>query len=519
MGWSVPFRVAINSGSYAPRYLLEWVQVPAGTLRVFGGNVRLSSFPAPGYQQKIREQGLSVSGGTLSLRDWSCSPLMFSVGVLGEELDDLRQHLQRGQAVVLKMGFSDDPNEFESVALGTVYGLSRSGSGWEIRCRGLEGSLTSRITTEAGKQALGYDLGSDVLSTAIGSSDTTIDVPDASVFRFDGVKGAVLITANDSTTYYATFTGTSSGTGAGGSDQLTGVVLGFGGTTWSATSSGNAIAEVMFTQAHPLEIAARILASTGAGTNGIHDVLPASWGFGIPEEHIADRDIESFRLLSQPTSGADNWAWLKPSAIEDPQTELAQFLNPCGYFLTQHRGRLTARCVVRTGIQNTPGNFILTDAACMPGALGYEAWNPDTPTEYERCRILYTDGTTAGTSAASDLDHIPSRGINTHTMGGVWSGTANAAAIVADLVTRLKDWDQRTAEVLSLRLHGWGAALGSPGDVVTVDLSVLTSRLGGAYNQRAGLLLRCAPDWFGSSTYVEIAVLPADEVVPWRPAG
>lgn len=520
MSWSQDFKETLARGRYEPRYLLEWVGIPQGATRVFGGNIRLSSFQTAGYDAIISRVDSGVSGGVLSLRDWGCNPLVFEVGIVGDSARgrDIRRIIQRGQAVRLLVGFSDDPSTFQQVAVGTVYGLSLSGAGWVIRCKGLEGSLSSRIAITATEQALGWDLGNDTLSSGVANPTSTIDVPDASIFRLDdSTIGAVLITANNASTYYCTFTGTSAGTGAGGSDQLTGVTVGAFGTSHSATSAGNAIAEVMLAVGHPLEIAAKILTSTGSGSNGVYDTLPESWGLGIPADCVDLRDIVSFRDLTQPSSGADDWRWVQPSAVADPGSSLAAFLNPCGYFLTQHQGRVTARAALEPWLDTVPGHITITDAMIVPGSLRYDAWDPDSPVEYEKCRILYTDGTTGGTSAASDLDHIPGRGTNEHTAGGLWSTSTNAAAIVSELISRLKHWDQRTAEVLSFELIGWWPGLTSPGSTVGLDLTVISSRTGGNFNTRGGLVLRCSPDWFGSSTPIEVAILPADEVVPWRP--
>ena len=510
MSWSAEFKATLAGGRLEPRYLLEWVQVPHGATRVFGGNVRLSSFPVQGYENIINTDGSSFSGGTLSLRDWSCQPLSFSIGILGDGERDIRVVAQRGQVVVLKVGFSNDPATFEPVALGTIYGLSRQGSGWVLRCKGLEGSFGSRITIEAGEQSIGHDLASTTVNDTggVGSGEADITLTDASNFRTDGQGvGVVQFTADNGSTYLSTYTGVTSNT-------LNGCTHGVMGTTWSATADGNAVAEVMYTSAHPVDILARIITSTGLGSNGPHDILPASWGLGIPYEHLNDRDINTFKNLTQPTSGSAAQHWVQAAEIENPQSAMASWANTMGYFLTQHQGQITARGALLPWDNHSPNHYSLTDGM-IERIGGYDAWDPDSPIEYSRCRILYSDGNTQGTSAASDLDHIPARDIKAHT-SATWSTSTNALAINTELLTRLKQWDQRTAEVITLTLHGWWPGLASPGSTLDVDLTVLTSRTGHTFRGQGGLLTRCAVNWFGSTTDVEIAVLPADEVVPWR---
>ena len=147
---------------------------------------------------------------------------------------------------------------------------------------------------------------------------------------------------------------------------------------------------------------------------------------------------------------------------------------------------------------------------------GYETWDPDQPVEYQVCRITDASGTPEN-SAASALDHLPAIGTYEHTPGGIYSTTPNRTAIVAELVSTLKHWDQRVPEWLSLTLRGrWWAHL-TPGDSVPLRLSFLTSRTGGAFP--AALVIRASCDWFGEHavTRVELLILPADESVPWRP--
>ena len=509
VSWRNGFKQALFTGRIEPRYLLEWVQIPFGTLRVFGGNVRLSSFEiGPGYQPIIDRSASSFSGGVLSIRDWSCSPLMFDVGILGDNTYDVRTIAQRGQGVVLKMGFSDDPADFEAVAVGTIVGLSRRGSGWVIRCKGLEGSLGSRITTEPGEQTLGWDLATETAASYDDGGTLTVAISTAA-FRTDGQgTGCVKLTDDAGEDYYVLYTGTTATT-------FTGCTTGHFGTVFDTTNNSTSVTEVMYTSAHPTVILARILTSTGNANNGPDDILPESWGLGIPAEHLADRDIDTFRLLLQPTSGSALWHWVQPEEIENPQSAIATWANGAGYFLTQHQGEITARGALTPWTQNSPDHYTLTDAM-IASIDGYDAWDPDSPIEYSRARALYADGTTANTTATSALDHIPAQDLKTHTMGGVWADTTNEAAIVTELIGRIKHWDQRTPEILTLTLRGLWPGLAAPGSTISLAITVLTSRTSFDFRGQGGLLVRTSADFFGMSTDVEIAVLPADETVPWR---
>lgn len=523
MTWNTQFVTELARNRYAARYILRKVPIPAHESRPFGGILDLSSFTAQGrFRPILSVHDSSFSGGVLSVRDWSCTPLSFSVGIMGNAIGsrDLRKVIQRGQGVVLEVGFTDDPADFVPVAIGTVVGLSRSSSGWSLRCKGLEGSLSSRIVQGSTKTSIGWDLATATSTGSIAQSDTTITVGagEANGFRTDGQGlGVVQITANDGSLYYATYTGTSGG------NTFTGVTIGSGGSPIFGTShstttlagGGGAVTEVMYTSAHPCKVIERILTSTGTGTNGDADILPESWGFGIPAEHVDSRDINFYANLLKP-SGTGAWHWVQPAELETPQAAMNQWMNDAGFFLTQHRGSLTCRGVPTIWEDNTPGNLTITDAMIVPNSIRYETWNPDTPIEYARTRILYADETTASTSAASEIDHGPGHDLIAHTLGGVWGDSSNATAIANEIGGRLKYYDQRTAEILSFDLIGWWPGAASIGDTVNLEIGFMASRLGESYRGRKGLVLRCAPDWFGSATQVEIAVLPEDDNMPWR---
>ena len=501
--WGNDFKAELSKGRREPRFLLMHVGIPSNVLRPYGNGPRLSSFPLPGWDPIIRASGSSVSGGLLSVRDWTCTPLTFTVGITDGAVRDLRTHLQRNQAVALKVGWGNDPTEFTTVALGTIDGVSLTSAGWVIRCKGLEGALLTRFTSTAGEQALGYDLVSTTTDGSVTNGAATIDVDDATGLETAGV---VQITANDGTTYLVSYTGISTNT-------LTGCTTPAFGTTWSATGSGRDVDERMYTNAHPLAVAARVLASTGNATNGVYDTLPASWGLGIPHGHLAERDIDRHITLRQPSSGADDWQWIQ-AATNNVQSTLSAWLAGGGYYLTQTQGALTARGGVLPWETTAGAGVVLRDRDVV-SIDGYETWDPDQPVEYRFCRITDASGTNEN-SAVSPLDHLPAIGTNTHSPGGIYSTTPNRSAIIAELIATLKWWDLRTPEWLSLTLLGrwWGHL--TPGDGLILDLSMLTSRTGGRFSP--ALVTRAAVDWFGREavTRVELLILPQDESTTWR---
>lgn len=73
-----------------------------------------------------------------------------------------------------------------------------------------------------------------------------------------------------------------------------------------------------WTSDHPIDIALQIITSTGAGTNGPYDTLPARWGMGVPVtyldleeiERVRDREIPWLRVAGVVTEPVDLREWL-----------------------------------------------------------------------------------------------------------------------------------------------------------------------------------------------------------------
>ena len=523
MGWSTDFRIALNQPEIYPRYLIERVSVPSSHLRTFGGNLRLSSFPAgPGYNPIITLNS-TFQGGRLTPRSWTSQPGSFTLGLEGATAFDARRLAQRGQFIVLKVGVEFQGTYlYEPVLLAQLTGINYQRGQWTLTARGMEGALNSRLTYDAGESLLCHDLAATVVDSNYTATDANIVVTATlNNWRSDGNGLAVMkVTPTSGSPFYITYDpATVTGTGP---YTVPVVTAGAFGTTDADAAAGNAVTEVAYTKGHPLRIAKRILVATGTGNNGPDDILPESWGFGIAEEHIDERDIAEHVASTQPASGSDNHVLLIDDEVADGQAFLNSWLNGAGYYLTQIQGQLTGRAALVPWLNTI--SFDITDddieRAGNVAQLSYQQWANDSAnsTEYARCRVLYADtGAGAGASAVAVVDHHPAQGNNDHTPGGLYSDNANGTAIAAELVTRLKEWDQRTPEIIRCTLIGLRAALLAPGDSVRFSTSLIISRDGEAFDRRPATVLRASPNWFGSTVEVELALLPDDEsAIPWR---
>jgi hypothetical protein len=94
--------------------------------------------------------------------------------------------------------------------------------------------------------------------------------------------------------------------------------------------------------AHPVDIALRVLLSTGTGSNGVYDVLPARHGLGIPQALV---DVGTFVAVKADLSSTDLFYFAIDQAESDAKAWLeAQIFKPCNaYQVTRADGRLSMK--------------------------------------------------------------------------------------------------------------------------------------------------------------------------------
>jgi len=499
MSWSIAFRERLAAGDVQPFYLLESVAVPSGA-DAFGGFLRLSSFAVPGYEPILAMPGSTVSFGELRIRTWNASQMSWSIGIMGDAAA-VRAETRRGQVVILRVGFSRDLAEFETVAVGTVYNVERKGGAWSIVVRDLGGALIGRISDDPDKRRLFNDLGSTLVLGAFTPGDPNLEVGDTSGFRTDGGSvGVVRVVDDADNEFFLKYTGLDVGP-----PRFLAVSPAFG-TSAGVTSSGNAVTEVAFINGQPIEIARKILLSTGTGTNGADDVLPESWGYGIPESLVAVSDMTSYVQEVQPAAGSDSQEFVATEPATNGKQLLDGFLNPAGYFLSQHQGQITCRAALRPDHNRSPAHIVITDTD-VASIEHYPAYDQASPVEYILSTVVNAEEAALELSS-SFIEALPVQNEIQHTLPGLYANNVNHTAIVAEHSERLARWDHKTPERMVLRLIGWKAARVSLGDTVEFHTDVMTDREGRAFAGRKGLIIQAGASWFGSSSRLVVLFLP-----------
>jgi hypothetical protein len=492
--WSDAFLDSLQ-GDFAPIFLLESVQVGDFS---GGRDLRISSHYVSGYEEAIDPPRCSISHGELQVPSWTRTGTAVTIA----STKDLRRQVRPGQVVRLRIGFrSWSPGEYETVFLGAVRGLRWSAGRWSLSLVDLAYSLQSRFVSQTADPRLFASLDeSATVSSAYTASDTTINVdstagfvlPDSDPFLLlvtpDGGEDPFFVTATAKTG--TTFTGCSPG-------QL--------GTTAVSCGTSTTITPCAYTETHPLNAVRRILVSTGtAGANGSRDVLPASWGYGLPAELVDGEDIVSHVLASSPATGANDWVFLATEPADDGQSAIGEFLRPGGFFLGEHQGRITARAVIDPSTVTPPHSWNLRDGTVE----SYDAWDPAV-IESRTIQMAMAGGGTWGTSATEQLDTRPCREKLVIDQPSIYT---NETAWGSSIDDRLRPYLLRRGERLTMRSAGLRLAPAAIGDCLRLTTDQVTSRYdveGNGFNERRTLIIGGGPDWFrGECRFTILSTVP-----------
>ena len=191
------------------------------------------------------------------------------------------------------------------------------------RFKDLLSALQTSLDTRAGTVfsdtdpphfSLFYEVGRTTTSTSsFGTSDTTLNLTDASFFKKAGSKGIARIT-NGSVDFYVFWTGSTSTT-------LTGCTTAtYNNKSRDVAGSGSTVRYCAWLQGEPYEILASILTSTGTGNNGEFDVYPVEWSIGgkIDKQIFDVSDAKRASKEITRSTGADYDIGLSLIHISEP---------------------------------------------------------------------------------------------------------------------------------------------------------------------------------------------------------
>ena len=321
--------------------------------------------------------------------------------------------------------------------------------------------------------------------------------------RQTGQPGAVLVTPiSGAEPFILTFTGLSGSTVTGVSDAH-----GWGPAS-SVAAANSTVQEVAWMVGHPMRVAARILASTGTGANGVYDVYPAAWGLGVPERYIDTADLGAWVLRTNPSSGTHSVRLVSTTAQPQGGSWLEGRLSAYGMWLTMRQGEITARGCVDYGATRPPIVMTLDRSNILRGNPSRSIYHSGSAVEYARTRTSW--GTVTPSSRQSTLTipaTVPALGSFVTDFGDELY--QNTTAIADRLNQRLGYWNEQVPEAVQLVCRLDAAQL-CPGDWVLIDHPGLWGPGRLTASRRPAMVGDMSVDWSAGQVTVTAYTAPTE---------
>lgn len=278
------------------------------------------------------------------------------------------------------------------------------------------------------------------------------------------------------------------------------------GTTAVNCLNADEVQLVRVVQGHPVECALKVLQSTGAGTNGPWDLLPADYGLALGRDVVDDTESRRAIVQSQPASGAGLFE------IEVPDTEeithvgdwMRAWLAPFGAFITVRHGSIVVR-VLRDPVK-VGGHTVLSlddgDVVEMSGDLDADSYSAAYPeVVYNAAGVVIRSEESAGVVDGESALTVSVEHLYT-----------NRAAVLTEVSRRTSVYYHRVPSALRLRCVGLRAAQLAPGDLVYLSSrwsSLIPDASGRTTTDYRGcVVVSVAPEWTGAACEIELLHYP-----------
>lgn len=516
MGWSSSFIAAISGQRPLLGFRLYAWQVldpPEGYL--FAGLQPLATSDAVGGGVPII-LGVGTSGDEMDPYDVGRSSLgEWEILVAAEDWGDVSP-IGPGELAALEAVDLTNTATRETIQLGIVHDVETvTPTVYRIRIRSALSILGSRYTTTAELLAV---LGDQATTTKVDPAwtpgDATLPTADNTDFRSEtGEEGMIKVTPADGNTagtepFYLRWSSLGSG---GGPSWWFVLPTGLGALDTTAieldAGLGHAVKEVLFVEDHPLRVALKMLASTGDGSNGPYDTLPASWGFGLPEWAFDAADTEYWAAQSSPATGSDKWQIWTDTQQANPGEWLITALASGGWWLTMRQGRITGRAVVPVADRPELADLEITDDDLIEW-IEVSPYDSGSTVGAKQARAI---GPTATGTLAEDITRLPAEQYADFDVA--LYAHANEAEWVDEIADRLGPWRLRQSERRTGRFAGLRLAQLAPGSVVRLTSPSSVGRLA-PYDRRVALVTRVSVAWTEGIVEVTLLIQPGYAEAP-----
>ena len=512
MSWSPDFVAALSAPSITPRYRVRFWRPSSNSV---GDNVTLYSESGA---LRIGASGVRIEGTAVIPSRWSVSFGGFEMELVGD-LRPYKDQIQRGALAIVECSFIG-LTPYETIGLGQLDQISGVRGVYRVTFKDILSAFQNRIDTRYSTSLeynkLFYTAGLVVRCThtwVVGQ--TTLNVSNASIFEkqtgFDGV--IFCVPASGSDPFYMRWS--SADTTANTLTLTTGTASHPSTANASNLAADDLIYNCVRIVGTPFSFLARIVTSTGTGTNGPFDSMPANWSTGapIPAAMYDYDDAFATRAYLKPSSGTFyNWDYVRKEPTTNGIRDVLNQLANAGQWPVFRQDSFSWRgCTDPTGQFDTIPPIVSTirDADIIQIAE-HVMHDPSLSAVYGSTKLIYDVAGNAETSTQSAVPTLPAQGQVSRDMGAIYDAGGDEEKMAEGDLKRLKIWDLYHWSRLTLRVSLKHAVLVA-GDVVRISsayLYDLSTQAGRTYSNRTGMIISTEYNISGRFCVIVIAIPP-----------
>ena len=515
MGWSSSFKMALQSPSITPLYYLNFLNTGANG---FGGGFYINSWQG---NARIASSGPTINGVRVIPSRWNVTLGGFSVPVVGDIRGQLH-YLRRGILAELMV---DLGTGFERVAAGQLRSITGTEPNFifqfvdlisafsntqNLLCDGNVGTIRDDVS----HSTLFPYIGKYALTTVNWITGPTLSVDELKLFhRETGLSGILRIVNTSNQEFYFSFNAKSATSGAGYLNVTSGTVYPTLQASISPIPVGSKVYSAALLKGFPGHILGKIILSTGNGTNGILDSLPAEWSVGGSfDQSIYDyHDVEQQKqvIQSQDTTDAYEWNYPLTSSMTSGLRDFISIAAKAGQWPVWRQDSISWRGAIDPLGPPYMGYSIwpvmsISDKDIIE-ILSHEFWSSDAPNIVASSIITHSQYSTTQTEAVSKngivqdkINSVPSISTDTRDNSFLYSydpyssgGRLQRSNLAFGDLDRMACWDFWPHEKVVLKCHLTLSVL-TAGDYIVITSQFLygpDEASGETYEQRSAMVI------------------------------
>ena len=493
MAWSSDFKAALTSQSIAPTYRLMIWRPFANTI---GQNLVIYSDRG---DIRIGRSGPNISGTSVIPSRWSVSFGGFDLDLVGD-LSAVRDELTKGALGLLQCAFIG-LSGFETISIGQVKSISGFAGRYRVVFDDFVSALQSRLDTRY-DTTLEYNkwffstvhFSTVTHNWSVGATSLQVNSTANYERQSASIDGVIYcIPQHGGDPFYMRWNAATSTT----LTLTTGTASHPSTTTASDLKVGDRVYNAVRITSAPWSFFARLMTSTGTGSNGPFDELPANWTAGapIPIAMFDYADAETTQSYIKPATGSFYQVdYVQNQPLQGGFRDILNQFNQVGMWVSMKENSFTWRGANDpTGQYHTPipVSASITDEDII-GIDRVEMYDTTLSAPYMRITQVYDLNGNQQSYLNTVSRSLPTTGEIERTGALLYSsGGGNRASMAQGDIFRMRIWDQNHCTKIVLRLPLRFAGL-CAGDAVQIKSSYLvdmSTDVGRTYNNRRGMVL------------------------------